>query len=349
MDIDYAKGFTIDKSEAGITTIKITSPWPNAETAFTYALVPKEIAAFTRLNKDKYDAIITVPVERIVVTSTTHIPALEALGVGNSLVGFPNTNLISAEKTRKRITDGSIQELGNNEAINTELTISLNPDVVVGFGVNNQNKAYETIKRSNIPVVYNGEWTEETPLGKAEWIKFFAPFFQKEILADSIFKKIETSYKKTKLLVQDIKTKPTVLTGGLYKDVWHVAGGKSWMAQFLKDAQTEYLWSETKDTGSIPLSVESVLSKAQKAEFWLNPSMLTSYSDMEHANRHYLQFDAFKQHNVYSNTIAKGVTGGLLYYELAPNRPDLVLKDLIRIFHPELLPDHVLLFFKPLP
>ena len=345
----HAKGFSLDLSESGVTYIKITSPWQNAETAFTYALVPKEIAAFTSLNKDDYDAIISVPVERIVVTSTTHIPVLEALGVEGSLVGFPNTDLISSEKTRKRIADGSVKELGNNEAINTELTISLQPDLVVGFGVNNQNRAYETIKKSNISVVYNGEWTEETPLGKAEWIKFFAPFFHKEAMADSIFKEIETSYNKTKLLTEKVKTKPTVLTGGLYKDVWHVAGGNSWMARFLKDAKTDYLWAGTENTGSIPLSIESVLAKGQKAEFWLNPSMLTNYTEMEHANGHYLQFDAFKQKNVYSNTIAKGVTGGLLYYELAPNRPDLVLKDLIHIFHPELLPDHVLLFFKPLP
>ena len=176
--IEYAKGFSIEKSANGITVIKITSPWPNAESAFTYALIPREKLASITLNKDEYDAMVAVPVEKIVATSTTHIPALEALGVEDKLIGFPDANYISSEKTRKRIESGLIKELGKNESLNTELVLEINPDVVFGFSINNQNKTYETLQRSNIPVVYNGDWTEEMPLGKAEWIKFFAPFFK---------------------------------------------------------------------------------------------------------------------------------------------------------------------------
>ncbi|MDB2606644.1 ABC transporter substrate-binding protein [Zobellia sp.] len=348
IEISYAKGFSVKKFNTGITIIEVSSAWPNANTSFKYALIPKEKMASVTLNKDAYDAIIGVPVEQLIVTSTTHIPALDALGVTDKLVGFPNTDLISSENARKRIDNGSIKEIGNNETINAEIAIDLKPDVLIGFGVNNQNKAYETIIRSNIPVVYNGDWTEESPLGKAEWVKFFAPFFQLEIKADSVFTSIEESYLQTKSIVANVTKKPTVLTGGLYKDVWHVAGGKSWMAQFLKDAKTDYLWRETTETGGISQSLETVLATAQHAEYWLNPSMLTTYKEMEESNEHYTQFDAFKTKKVFSNTIAKGPTGGLLYYELGPMRPDLVLKDLIYIFHPEVLLDHELFFFKPI-
>ncbi len=344
----YAQGFTIEKSSSGITFIKVSSPWPGSETTYTYALVPKEKSESTSLKRDDYDAIITVPVERIVVTSTTHIPALEALGVDHKLVGFTNTEFVSSKDTRERIDNGLIKELGNNESINTELVIALHPDVVVGFGIDNQNKAYETLQRSHIPVVYNGDWIEESPLGKAEWIKFFAPFFNAEKKADSIFNSIADSYNNAKLLGLKATKKPTVLSGGLFKDVWHVAGGKSWMARFLEDAHTNYLWKDTNEAGSISLSLESVLEQGREAEFWLNPSMHTSYKEMTEANKHYQQFGAFKKKNVYSNTIAKGQTGGLLFYEVGPNRPDLVLKDLIHIFHPELLPHHQPFFFKPL-
>ena len=344
----YAKGFTIQKSASGLTIIKVNSPWPDSDATFSYALVPKEKMATMSLNKDAYDAIVSIPVERMVVTSTTHIPVLETLGVMNSLVGFPQTEYISSKQARKRIDAGQVQELGTNEAINTEIVLALRPEVVVGFGIDGQNKAYETLKRSNIPVVYNGDWIEETPLGKAEWIKFFAPFFQKEVLADSIFKTIAKEYTAIKALAKKAKSKPTVLTGGLFKDVWHVAGGKSWMAQFLNDAQTHYLWADTPEKGGIGLSLESVLDKGQNADFWLNPSMFVSYGEMKQGNRHYEQFSAFKNQTIYSNTITKGATGGLIFYELAPQRPDLVLKDLLHIFHPELLPDHELFFFKPL-
>ncbi len=347
-EIDYAQGFSIEKCKSGWTIIKVASPWPDADAAFTYALIPKEQMTAALLNNEKYDAIIAVPVERIVATSTTHIPALEALGVGNRLVGFPETKYISSKETRKRIEAGQVEEIGNNESINTELVLELHPDIVVGFGVDGQNKAYGTLQRAHIPVVYNGDWTEETPLGKAEWIKFFAPFFNKEALADSIFKRIEKSYLNAKELAKTSDKKPTVLSGALYKDVWYLPGGNSWAAQFLTDANSEYLWNETSETGSLSLSIESVLEKGKKAEFWVSPSQFTSYKSMAEANRHYQQFTAYKNRNIYTFAATTGDTGGLLYYELAPQRPDLVLKDLIHIFHPELLPDHELFFFKPL-
>jgi iron complex transport system substrate-binding protein len=346
--IDYAKGFSIEKRGSGITVINLSSPWPNAKTGFKYALVPKNIKASITLSEEEFDVIVPIPVDHIVATSTTHIPTLEALGVIDKLVGFPDTQYISSKKTRKRINNGLIKELGNNEAINTEMVIELNPEVVIGFSINSQNKAYETLQRSNIPVVYNGDWTEESPLGKAEWIKFFAPFFQKEQMADSIFKKIADSYNTTKALAKKAKKQPSVLSGAFYKDIWYLPGGNSWASKFLEDANTNYPWSDSEQTGSLNLSIESVLAKGQHTDFWISPSQFTSYQEMEDANVHYLQFEAFKNKNIYTFANTKGATGGLLYYELAPNRPDLVLKDLIHIFHPTLLPEHELFFFKPL-
>ncbi len=346
--IEFAKGFSIEKLTSGITLLKITSPWPNAESAFTYALVPKEKQQSITLNIDDYDAIVAVPVERLVVTSTTHIPALEALGVENTLVGFPDAKYISSEKTRKRIGSGLIKELGNNESINTEILIELNPELVVGFSINTKNSTYETVQRANIPVVYNGDWTEETPLGKAEWIKFFAPFFEKEVLADSIFTSIKTSYEETKSLAATANETPKVISGAMYKDVWYLPGGKSWAAQFLADANADYLWKKTPETGSLSLSWESVLEKGQQADFWIGPSQFINYENMAASSKHYAQFDAFQNKQVFTFANTKGETGGLLYYELAPQRPDLVLKDLIHILHPELLPEHQPFFFKPL-
>ncbi|MGI9551300.1 MAG: ABC transporter substrate-binding protein [Aurantibacter sp.] len=345
--ISYAKGFTIEKKE-NLTLIRISSPWPGAESSFTYALIPKKKMAAMTLNAHEYDAIVAVPVERMVATSTTHIPAIEALGVIDKLIGFPDTKYISSKEARKRIDADEIKELGNNEALNTEMVIELNPEVVVGFSINSQNKAYQTLQRANIPVVYNGDWTEETPLGKAEWIKFFAPFFGLEKKADSIFGTIKSSYEEVKSLAAEAKARPTVLSGALYKDVWYLPGGRSWAAQFLVDANVDYLWKETNETGSLALSIESVLAKAQNADFWISPSQFISHKQMEEVNRHYLRFDPFQNKRIYTFANTRGDTGGLLYYELAPNRPDLVLKDLVHIFHPELLPDHEPFFFKPL-
>ncbi|WP_348647860.1 ABC transporter substrate-binding protein [Arenibacter sp. F20364] len=347
-DIDYAQGFTIEKLSSGVTIIKVSSPWPESKASFNYALVPKEKLSSITLNRDEYNAVIGVPVQKIVVTSTTHIPALEALGETGRLIGFPDTEYISSPKTRKRINEGLVQELGNNESLNSEMVIALNPEIVVGFSIDNQNKAYETIQRSNIPVVYNGDWTEETPLGKAEWIKFFAPFFQKEKMADSIFRSIEENYNSAKALAKKATNRPKVFSGALYKDIWYLPGGKSWASKFIEDANAEYLWNNTSSTGSLSLSLESVIERAQDADFWISPSQFGSYLELKEANRHYARFSAFQNNKVYTYAYSKGETGGLLYYELAPNRPDLVLKDLLHIFHPELLPNYIPTFFKPL-
>ncbi|MFW2377172.1 MAG: ABC transporter substrate-binding protein, partial [Cellulophaga baltica] len=296
----------------------------------------------------EYDAIVTVPITNVVVTSTTHIPVLEALGVEHTLVGFPDTKYISSQKTRKLISEGKVKELGQNETINTELLLALQPNLVVGFSIHNENKMYETIQRANIPVVYNGDWTEETPLGKAEWIKFFAPFYGLEKKADAIFQDITNNYLAAKELATKATNKPTVLSGAIYNDVWYLPGGKSWASKFIEDANASYIFKDTDDAGSLSLSWESVLDKGKKADYWISPSQFTSYKDMTANSLHYQQFDSFKHKKVYSFANTTGETGGLLYYELAPNRPDLVLKDLIHIFHPELIPEYTPTFFKPI-
>jgi len=344
--ITYATGFRV-KKEADLTVIEVTAAWPGANN-FTYALVPKEKLAAMTFPSDTYDAIIGTPVEKMVLTSTTHIEPLKQLGELKAIVGFPNTDYISSPEARKLVNSGQIQDLGMNDVLNTEMVLELNPELIIGFSINKENKAYDILEKAGIPVAYNGDWVEHTPLGKSEWIKFFAPFFQKEAQGDSIFTAIESSYKQATALAKNAKTKPTVLTGGLYKDVWYIAGGNSWMAQFMEDANADYLWSNTEETGSIGLSLESVLEQAQDAEYWFNPSAQTTYMELNEANPHYRQFKAFKNKKVYSYAIEKGETGGLIFYELAPHRPDIVLKDFIKILHPELLPEHQLQFIKPL-
>ncbi len=346
--IAHAKGFEVYKTSDGITVITVNSPWPGADKSFTYALVPKEKMADVLIDPSLFDAVIPVPIENLVVTSTTHIPALEALEVGDLLSGFPGTDYISSEYTRARVSAGKVINLGNNEMMNTEMTLRLKPEVVVGFSISSENKTYETLKRSGIPVVYNGDWTEQTPLGKAEWIKFFAPFFQLEEKAEILFDSIAEAYQQAKELAKNANTIPSVMSGALYKDVWYAPGGNSWAAQFIEDANADYLWEETEETGSLSLSLESVLAKATNADYWISPSQFTSYSDLEKANSHYLQFNPLKNKKIYTYAGSKGETGGLIFFELGPNRPDLILKDLIHIFHPEVLPEHKLFFFKPL-
>ena len=340
---EYAVGFQVTESEH-FKTMTINNPWPNADKKFTYLLVDRGTKPPENIS---YDALLYVPVEKIVVTSTTHIPLLEALGEEHKLIGFPNTSFVSSEKTRKRIDSGNVVDLGRNESINTEVLLNIEPEVVIGFAVNGNNKTFKTIENAGIPVLYNAAWVEGHILGRAEWIKFFGHLFKKEKLANSIFNKIETDYNNAKQLVVSTSKKPTVLAGSMFKDIWHVPYGNTWGAQFLTDAGADYLWKETKGSGSISLNIESVLDKAQKADYWITLGTETSKTAFNDRNIHYKEFDAFKKGNTFIAN-STGETGGLLFYELGPNRPDLILKDLIHIFHPEVLPNHQPVFYSQL-
>jgi len=237
-EIQYAKGLEIYKHQ-GFSIIKITNPWPEAAASFTYILqekngiIPDSLKQFT---------IIPIPLKSIVVTSTTHIPALELLGVENTLIGFPSTDYISSEKTRKLIDAGKVREVGVNENLNTEVLIDMNPDVIVSFGLNNSNPTLDNLQKSGLKVMLNGDWTEQSPLGKAEWIKFFGVLYGLDAKANTIFSEIEKEYNATLALAKKATTKPTVLSGAMYQEQWYVPQGESWAALFLKHCATQNGW-----------------------------------------------------------------------------------------------------------
>lgn len=343
-EIHYAKGLEIYHHK-GYSILKITHPWPDAKTSFTYILqekngiIPDSLQQYPR---------ISVPIQSIVVTSTTHIPALELLGVENTLIGFPNTDFISSPKTRKRIDSGNVKEVGTNETLNPEILIDMAPDVIVSFGLNNSNPTLDNLQKSGLKVLLNGDWNEQSPLGKAEWIKFFGALYGLDAKAKTIFTSIEKGYQTTLALAQKAKYKPTVLSGAMYQDQWFVPQGESWMALFLKESQSNYLWANTTGTGSLTLPFETILEKAQTAEFWVAPGDFSSLNEMNKSNPHYAKFEAFKNKKVYSYASHKGAKGGILFFEWSSTRPDWVLKDLIAIFHPELLPNHRAYFFEKL-
>ncbi|MEM7087783.1 MAG: ABC transporter substrate-binding protein [Bacteroidota bacterium] len=343
-EVLYAKGFEIEDFETH-KILKISNPWPDADQEYTYLLKKQEITIDDEAN---FDAVLQIPLKKIVVTSTTHIPSLEMLEVDKTLIGFPNLDYISSDRTRARIDQGVVHELGKNEDINMEVLIDLSPDAVVTFAVKGGNKSASTMEKAGIPVLYNSDWTETHPLGKAEWIKFFGALFDKEEMAGELFSQIELNYKASMALAAKAESKPTVLSGAMYKDIWYLPQGDSWAAQFIKDAHGKYLWEDSEGTGSISLNLESVLEQGKNAQFWIGPGQFTSYQQMIDTHAVYGQFDAFQHKKVFSFTTIKGATGGVLYYELAPNRPDIVLKDIIKILHPELLPNHELYFFSQL-
>lgn len=342
--LKYAKGFSILYHD-NYKEVIVTSPWPKSQDTYRYILLEKGQKAPKTNGKS---TTIQLPLNKIVVMSTTNIPSLEYLGIDNKLVGFPNTRFISSEKTRTRIEKGEIKDLNNDLELNMELLLDLQPDLVIGFSVNGNNKVLDQIEKFQIPVVLDGAWTEEHPLGRAEWIKFIAAFFNKQKEADSIFNTVETSYLNAKQLALKVKEKPVVFSGSMFKDVWNIPGGKSFVAKYLYDANTNYLWKDNDANGSLQLNFENVLEKAHNAELWIGAGSFENKAQMQDQHKGYSYFDAFKKNNIYTYTNKVGPEGGLLFYELGPLRPDLILKDIINIAHPGILNKYQNFFFKRL-
>lgn len=322
--LEYANKFEILKDG-----LKVIEPWPGAVKPKTYWI--KEVP------------------KRIVVTSTTHLPYLELLGLADNLVGFPNTQYISSPTFRKRVEEGKITDLGPDGNINLELLIALQPDVVIAFDMGNESTTLDKIEEAGIPVVYNADYLETSALGRAEWIKFFGKYFQKEQVADSVFSKIKSRYDSLKQLVSQVSERPTVFSGVLYGDTWFLPGGQNWAAGFYKDAGGTYLWADNSSTGWLEVSFESVFDKASQADFWIGTSTFNTRDELAGQDSRYEEFTAFPQHKIYSYNKRISETGGYDFFESGYARPDIVLADLIRIIHPELLVDYETYYFQKLP
>jgi iron complex transport system substrate-binding protein len=341
----YSKGFAIFQGD-GFKVIEVKQAFPGEHAPFRY-LVKEEIEL--EIEEQGYDAVISLPVSKVVATSTTHIPHLDYLDASGLLTGFPDLDLISSPKTRKLIDAGKVTDLGTGAQANVEKIIDLNPDWVMISTLGEDLKNIEILKSAGIAAIINGEYVEQHPLGRAEWIKFTGALLGKSEGANAAFSQIEADYNGATQLVTNIPNeRPKVMAGVMYKDIWYVPGADSWGARLLEIAGGKYLFAEQKGIGSAQLSYEYVLEMAQEADYWLGASDFKTLTEMKNADPRYAHFVAFKKGNVYTYTHKKGPTGGLEYFELGYLRPDLILQDLIKILHPDLLPDYSLYFYSKL-
>jgi iron complex transport system substrate-binding protein len=340
----YAQGFKVS-SIGNSKLVEVNYPYQNATSGYNYLLVPKGETAPTH---DEQTQVITVPIENIVCTSTTHIPLLDYIGETNKLIGFPTTDYISSEKMRTRIDAGKVKDVGNDKGMNLEMLFTLRPSLVMGYTISKDLGQLKKIQELGIPVVINSEYLEQHPLGRAEWIKFVALFFGKEKEADSIFNSIEKEYLLIQKLANATSIKPTVMTGIVYGDAWFMPGGQNNAAKLLKDAGCEYLWAADSTNGFLQLSFESVFAKAKDADLWIGIGSFKTLDEIKATEERYALFKPFREKQIYTYGARTGAKGGSEFLELGYLRPDLVLKDLVKIAHPELLPEYELYFHKRL-
>lgn len=346
-DIQYAKSFEIFYYD-DFKIVKVFNPWQGDQDKSINYLIVKEGARVKGQYEDYY--VIRTPIESIACLSTTHLPLVEALQAEDKIVGVANGSYVYDSSVTQRIEKGDIKEVGVDQVLNEELLLETEPDLVMAYGVGGKNnKRYNKLIELGLQVVMNAEYMENSPLGRAEWIKFLGVFLDKEEQAKKVFQQVERKYLALEKKAKEVQDKPTVLSGLPYKDVWSMPGGESYGARFIEDAGGDYLYSDNTKRGSLQLSLEAVFAKGANADIWVNTNRAENIQHILSMDERFGQFKAIQEGEVYNNNKRKTPEGGIDFYESGVLNPHIILKDLMKIFHPELLPDHTLYYYQKLP
>lgn len=308
----------------------------------TYVLVQCGTEA-PALEGDLADAeVVEIPVRTMFSESTSHDGFIDALDIEGALTGVADGSWIVTPSIVERIDAGEIDSFNTTGQIDTELVIADDPDVYVTGGYD--DAAHQVLTDAGIPVVANAEWLETSPQGWAEWVGVFAALTNTEARANDLYESWITGYEDAAALVAGVTDRPSVITGSLYEGTWYASGGGGIVAAFIADAGGDYVYADDTTTGSLTLDIESVLADGVDADTWVNPTAgFTDEASALAMDSRYGEFAAWESGGVWSNTTPP--SPGVSFIEQGPVMIDQYLLDYIKIFHPELVPDHDFVFY----
>lgn len=331
--IRYAKGFAVQRFD-DYTSVDVRDPWDSTRILQRYLLVDRSHPVPEGLPEG---IVVKVPVEKIVVYTSVHVSIIDQLQGVDRIIGVCEPRYMDSPFIQEGLRSGQIADLGEATAPNLEKMIDIGAEVVIASPF--QNSSYGPVEKLGIPIVEGADYMEATPLGRAEWIRFYGLFLQQESKADSLFRQTESNYLALTELAKGVTQRPTVLSEKRFGSTWHIPAKDSYMAHFFEDAGADYLFSDLPGSGSIPLAFETVLDKAIHSDIWLikyNQTKDVTYEDLRAEYTAYENFDAFKNQRIYGCN-----TGRIPLYEEFPMHPDYLLKDLVWVFHPDLFPDYM--------
>lgn len=333
----YAKGFKITVRPDGVKLLSISEPNNNHAIPELFALVPKGTKAEI---PDGY-TVIPTPTDRVICMTTPQLAGFTGLNAYDKVVATSTTRRMQNKEWLARLKDGRVKKIGMEGNFDTEIIIASQPDII--FVSPNRRGGYEVMKELNIPLVPYWAFKETSPLGLSEWIKVAGMFIGKEEEACQLFAQMEQRYNLLKAKVSNVKQRPSVFSGEMRRDTWYVPGGQSFYARLFADAGADYFMKDNTETGGVLMDFETVYAKGYNAGYWRVMNGYKgefSYEALKASNPQYADFRAFKEKKViYCNL------EWIPLYENLPLSPDVLLSDMIKAFHPELLPDYHPVFY----
>ena len=331
---EYASGFSIkgaDGYESSIITV--TNPWQGADSITTQLFIARggESApeGFT-------GQVLEGDASRIVAMSSTHIAMLNAIGEAGRVVGVSGIDYISNPVISAN--RDSIGDVGYEGNINYELLISLDPDLVLLYGVNGASSMEGKLNELGIPFMYVGDYLEESPLGKAEWMVALSEVVGKRTEGEQVFGGIPVRYNDLKKRVADtVLDAPSVMLNTPYGDSWFMPSTESYVARLVKDAGGDYIYKKNTGNASLPIDLEEAYKLTSEADMWLNVGMANTLDELRTSCPKFSDTRCFRNGSVWNNNLKTNAAGGNDYYESAVVNPDILLRDLVKIFHPQLV------------
>lgn len=328
---------------ADYTVVTIRNPWDTLKVLHTYLLADREKPLPEHLPEG---TVVRTPLQKSVIYSSVHCSLWPELDELKGIGGVCGLEYIKLPQIQEGCRNGSIVNVGNSMNPDIECIIDLRPDAILLSPFENSG-GYGRVGKLNIPIIECADYMETSALGRAEWMRLYGLLLGKEAQADSLFAGIEKEYLT---LTQQVKSqnlkRPTVISEMKNSSAWYIPGGNSTMGRLYQDAGADYVFASLSNSGSVPLAFETVFDRGGNADIWLikyNQPQDKTYSELERDYAPYARFKAFQDRKVYGCN-----TNHVPFYEESPFHPELLLKDLIKIFHPELLPDYDLKYFSNL-
>ena len=341
----------------GYTKVELANPWKKGQVLHTYYLVdrnpslisPKGRGLDSLLDSPPWEGageVLLIPLARSAVYSGVHGSIIDELGAADRIRAVCEVEYFTNEHILSAYRAGRITNLGNSLAPDIESLIDIHPDAILLSPFENSG-GYGQIETLDIPIVECADYMETSPLGRAEWMKFYGLLYGRAAKADSLFHEVETAYNTLKALATPAKEHPRVISDLITGSTWYVPGGRSTMGRLITDAGGDYIFRDRHESGSLALSPETVFAESQDADVWFMKYTKSTgdktYEELASESPLYPQMRAFKERRVYGCNLSY-----VHFYNDLPYHPERHLKDMIRMFHPDLLPDHQLKYYKPL-
>ena len=330
---EFATGFRIHSTPDGESSlITITNPWQGADFE-QHIFVAR---AGEKAPRGFAGQVIKAPISKAVCMSSGYVAMFDALGAIEKVKGVSGINFITNEYIRD--PKSQVADIGYDANLDFERIVALQPDLVMMYGVAGENSLLTAkFRELNIPYMYIGDYVEQSPLGKAEWLYVVAEITDNHEMADSLFGAVKHNYQNlASRIVNETTSRPRVMLNTPYRDIWFLPSAENYMVRLIADAGGEAYASTAEGNSSQPIDSEKAYLLASQADAWLNVGACTSLAELKAQNPRFQQMPAVRNHKVYNNNLRRTAAGGSDFWESGIVRPDIILQDLVTILHPEI-------------